>query len=139
MQHHQEPANAQQTFSSSRDLTVWCTIPVLEFMQEAWENMAKHEKFDEVSGAIEVGLENLRKWYRKVDDTNAYFICLGELMLSHLSHLSNSSSFSIKHLIPTSNWHTQKTSGMRITTTLDCIISRQWYVEIYISILHTNL
>jgi hypothetical protein len=46
-------------------------------MQEAWENMANHEKFKDVAAPIEAGLENLRKWYRKVDDTDAYFICLG--------------------------------------------------------------
>jgi hypothetical protein len=73
----QEPANAQQSFSSSKDPTVWRTIPVLEFMQEAWENMAVHKKFEDVQEAIEAGLANIRKWYRKVDDTDAYFICLG--------------------------------------------------------------
>jgi hypothetical protein len=55
----QEPANAQQSFSSSKDPTVWRTIPVLKFMQEAWENMAAHEKFKDVHGAIEVGLANI--------------------------------------------------------------------------------
>src|SRR5580658_3890430 len=74
----QEPANAQQTFSSSRFPTVWRTIPVLEFLQEAWENMASNEKFQVLQAPIEAGLENLRKWYRKVDETDAYFICLGE-------------------------------------------------------------
>jgi hypothetical protein len=73
----QEPANAQQSFSSSKDPTVWRTIPVLEFMQEAWENMAVLKKFEDVREAIEAGLANIRKWYRKVDDTDAYFICLG--------------------------------------------------------------
>ena len=68
----------QQTFSSSRDPMVWRTIPVLEFLQEAWENMLRHKKFEEVHIPIEAGLANLRKWYRKVDDTNAYFICLGQ-------------------------------------------------------------
>jgi hypothetical protein len=72
----QEPANAQQTFSSSQDPTVWRTIPVLEFMQESWENMAKHNRFQDVTAAIDAGLENIRKWYQKVDDTDAYFICL---------------------------------------------------------------
>jgi hypothetical protein len=73
----QEPANAQQSFSSSKDPTVWRVIPVLEFLQESWENMANNPKFALISHAIKAGLENLCKWYRKVDDTNVYFICLG--------------------------------------------------------------
>lgn len=73
----QEPANAQQTFSSSTDPTVFRTIPVLEFMQEAWENMARVPKFQDFKPALEAGLDNLRKWYRKVNETDVYFICLG--------------------------------------------------------------
>lgn len=30
----QEPANAQQTFSATREPTVWRTIPVFEYLQE---------------------------------------------------------------------------------------------------------
>jgi len=52
-------------------------MPVLEFLQQSWENMANHPKFFEVEDAIRAGLDNLEKWYRKTDDTNAYFICLG--------------------------------------------------------------
>jgi len=72
-----EPAGAQQSFSATREPTVWCTIPVLEYLQETWQNMAVSPRFDGVELAIDAGLNNLRKWYRKTDDTNAYFICLG--------------------------------------------------------------
>ena len=65
-------------FSALRYPTVWQAIPVLEFLQESWTNMAVHPKFSELSGAIEAGLQNLNKWYRKTDDTDVYFICLGE-------------------------------------------------------------
>ena len=54
-------------------------IPVLEFLLQSWENMADLLKFAEVEHAIRKGLENTIKWYRKVDDTDAYFICLGTL------------------------------------------------------------
>src|SRR4051794_9322814 len=74
----QEPANAQQSFSLSQEPTVWWTIPVLEFLQQSWENMAAVPRFGELAGAIHNGLENLEKWYRKTDDTNVYFICLGK-------------------------------------------------------------
>ena len=53
-------------------------------MQEAWENMAKHDRFERVHAAIDAGLENLQKWYRKVDDTDAYFISLGSSSFVHL-------------------------------------------------------
>ena len=38
--------------------------------------MANHPKFSEVEGSIYKGIENLDKWYNKVNDTDAYFICL---------------------------------------------------------------
>ena len=40
--------------------------------------MAGTAKFSELQDAIEAGLENLRKWYRRTDDTDVYFICLGK-------------------------------------------------------------
>jgi hypothetical protein len=39
--------------------------------------MSKLPKFDEMSHAINAGINNLDKWYRKIDDTDVYFICLG--------------------------------------------------------------
>ena len=33
-------------------------------------------KFSEIAPAIRSGLDNLEKWYRKTDQTDAYFICL---------------------------------------------------------------
>lgn len=74
----QEPATATQSFSSSRYPTVSRTIPVLEFLQQSWENMAKLPKFREMRKPIEAGLENLKKWYCRVDDTDVYFVCLGK-------------------------------------------------------------
>src|SRR3954454_1567176 len=76
----QEPANATQSFSSSSHPTVSRTIPVLEYMQTVWENMANDPKFQVVEDAIQAGLKNLGKWYQKVDDTDVYFICLGMLL-----------------------------------------------------------
>jgi hypothetical protein len=71
---------AKQTFSSARAPTVLRTIPVLEFLLQSWENMAELPKFSEVEHAIRKGLENINKWYRKVNNTDAYFICLGTLV-----------------------------------------------------------
>jgi hypothetical protein len=82
----QEPATAKQTFSSSSEPTVWRTIPVLEFLLQSWENMAELPKISELKPALHKGLANINKWYRKVNDTDAYFICLGTVAL-HLSLL----------------------------------------------------
>lgn len=41
--------------------------------------MSRHSKFSgEVEEAIDAGLKNLDKWYNKTDDTDVYFVCLGE-------------------------------------------------------------
>src|SRR5882757_4984012 len=73
----QEPASATQSFSSSRDPTVWRVIPILEFLIKTWENMAEESQYGVVHDALNKGLENLNKWYKKTDDSGAYFICLG--------------------------------------------------------------
>lgn len=75
--HYQEPANAQQSFSATREPTVWRAIPVLEFLQQTWQNMAGSSKFADFATAIDCGIDNLRKWYHKIDETDVYFICLG--------------------------------------------------------------
>jgi len=68
----------QQTFSKERTPTVWRIIPSLEFLIKRWESMAEQPKFRDVKDAITNGVDNLKKWYRKVDHTSAaYFICLG--------------------------------------------------------------
>ena len=66
---------------------MFCPIPVLEYLQESWGNMANHLKFAEVEGLLHKGIENLEKWYHKVNDTYAYFICLGLLNLSLVSNI----------------------------------------------------
>jgi hypothetical protein len=71
-----EPASAKQTFSSSKEPSAFRTIPVLEFLKETWGNMADLPKFSEVKDAIQKGLDSLNKYHGKVNDTDAYFICL---------------------------------------------------------------
>ncbi|KAG2050400.1 hypothetical protein BDR06DRAFT_1011235 [Suillus hirtellus] len=73
----QEPANATQSFSSAKNPTVWRAIPVLEFLQQSWQNMADDEKFSSIADALQAGLENLGKWSHKMDEIDVYFICLG--------------------------------------------------------------
>jgi hypothetical protein len=39
--------------------------------------MAAEPQYDKVYDALTAGLDNLGKWYKKTDDSTAYFICLG--------------------------------------------------------------
>ncbi|KAG2052084.1 hypothetical protein BDR06DRAFT_973269 [Suillus hirtellus] len=57
----QEPANSQQSFSVTWKPTVWCMIPVLEFLQQTWQNMAKSSKFADFLTIINSGINNLCK------------------------------------------------------------------------------
>jgi hypothetical protein len=42
-----------------------------------WGSMVREPRFKDVKLPIQKGIENLQKWYRKVEGTsNAYFICL---------------------------------------------------------------
>ena len=68
---------AQQACSSHSQPTVWCTIPILEFLQERWSDMAASLKYADLFDSITSGLDNIRKWYGKTYDTDAYFLCLG--------------------------------------------------------------
>lgn len=40
--------------------------------------MAASEKFESMAPSITAGLANIYKWYGKTDDTDVYFINLGE-------------------------------------------------------------
>ncbi|KIK40253.1 hypothetical protein CY34DRAFT_13821 [Suillus luteus UH-Slu-Lm8-n1] len=72
----QESANAQQSFSATHEPTVWHTIPVLKFLQQTWQNIARSLKFNDFSTAINSSINNLHKWYHKINETDVYFICL---------------------------------------------------------------
>lgn len=58
-------------------------MPILEQLQSAWEDLASDIRFEEVKSGLESGLENMRKWYRKSDKSNAYFISLGQYVNSN--------------------------------------------------------
>lgn len=70
----QEPATACQSFSAATRPTLLRALPALEFMQEKWEAMSKLRKYAPVADGLKCGLENLRKWYKNMDDTDIYMI-----------------------------------------------------------------
>ncbi|KAG6912098.1 hypothetical protein DXG01_000658, partial [Tephrocybe rancida] len=76
----QEPRDAQAQFSSEKFPTVSKALPILKYLIERWDNFARLAKFEKIAHAIQKGLEKIQKWYNKTDDSNMYFICLGEFM-----------------------------------------------------------
>jgi len=51
--------------------------------------MASEPEFDKLTDAIHGGLDNIRKWYQKIDDSDAYFICLGKPLSELTNNVSN--------------------------------------------------
>jgi hypothetical protein len=43
-----------------------------------WEELLDNEKFEPVHNALRAGIALLEKYYRRADDTNAYFISHGK-------------------------------------------------------------
>ena len=51
--------------------------------------MAVVPRYDKVRDALTEGLDNLTKWYKKTDDSTAYFICLGMIHKNNVLNDSN--------------------------------------------------
>jgi len=51
--------------------------------------MAAVPRYDKVHDALIAGLDNLAKWYKKTDDSTAYFICLGMICKIDDTDVSN--------------------------------------------------
>ncbi|KAJ2912912.1 hypothetical protein MD484_g7496, partial [Candolleomyces efflorescens] len=47
---------------------------LIEKLMTRWEDMAAQARFKPVKAAIEAGLENIVKWYRKTGETPIYFV-----------------------------------------------------------------
>ncbi|KAG1901095.1 ribonuclease H-like domain-containing protein [Suillus fuscotomentosus] len=71
-----EPATAQQSFSSAKHPTAWCTIPTLECLADRWRSMAADVQYTPIADAIQQGLKNIDKYFKKSSESNVYFICL---------------------------------------------------------------
>jgi hypothetical protein len=67
----------QMSFASEAHPSISFAIPFLEFLQTHWEALLEQDEFKPVHHGICAGLSNPTQWYRKLDDTDAYFICLG--------------------------------------------------------------
>jgi len=72
-----EPRNAQSTFSSETEPTLWRAIPILECIQTNWTTFSKLDKFKPLHTAIQKGLKKLEKWYTNIKQSDSYYTCLG--------------------------------------------------------------
>ena len=53
-------------------------FPILERLQSEWEALLDDAEYEPVHHALEAGLKNMQKWYRKTDDTSIYFVSHGK-------------------------------------------------------------
>jgi hypothetical protein len=88
--------------------------------------MAATEKFEDMRDSINAGLDNLEKWYGKTDDTDVYFICLGELL--PIVHSTIFGLTSRQLWTPTLRLHMRKSRGTRKHLAKDSQNSRLWCV-----------
>ncbi|KAG2031016.1 ribonuclease H-like domain-containing protein [Suillus americanus] len=72
----QEPAMAQQSFSSAKHPTTWKTIPTLECLAIQWRSMADDLQYLPIADVIEAGLKNVDKYFKKTSQSDMYSICL---------------------------------------------------------------
>lgn len=67
-------ADLHADLSAQKSPTLQRVYPLIEKLMSQWEQMAKKPKYAPLKHAIQAGLENMYKWYRKTDDSSAYFI-----------------------------------------------------------------
>lgn len=59
---------------------------MLELLMSEWEDRLEDEKYEPVHDALQAGIKLLEKYYRRADDTDAYFIAHGMGHLNFDSH-----------------------------------------------------
>ena len=66
--------------------TCYKVYPLIERLQSQWEQLRDNPKYEPVKHALEAGLKNMSKWYRKTDDTSIYFISHGSSSYSYFTN-----------------------------------------------------
>jgi hypothetical protein len=73
---NQDPHTAIENFGSEKYPTMWKTLGCIEFLQSRWEHSATEARMAPLRTAIQAGLENFGKWYRRMDNTDAHVVAL---------------------------------------------------------------
>ena len=74
---YQIVADTHGELSAHKTSTIHMVFPLIEKVQSDWENHCLNPVYAPVKHALEAGLKNMSKWYRKADDTLIYFISHG--------------------------------------------------------------
>ena len=74
---YQIVADTHGELSAHKTSTIHMVFPLIEKVQSDWENRCLNPVYAPVKHALEAGLKNMSKWYRKADDTLIYFIFHG--------------------------------------------------------------
>jgi hypothetical protein len=83
----------QQQFLPEKKPTLWRAIPTIEQFQMQWEHKRDSPKFKHFRGAIQKGLDKIRKYYSKFDEKPIYILALGMLQY-HLIGLATDHTIS---------------------------------------------
>lgn len=70
-------ADTHGELSAHKTSTIHMVFPLIEKVQSDWEGHCLNAVYAPVKHALEAGLKNMSKWYRKADDTSIYFISHG--------------------------------------------------------------
>ena len=84
-------AETHGELSAHKTPTIHKVFPLLEKVQSRWEAFCNTPEYAPVKHALDAGLENMRKWYRKTDDTSIYFVSHGNVFIVLvIGHMYNS-------------------------------------------------
>ena len=70
--------------SSNTTPTSYKVYPLLGLLQSKWEQLHDNASYAPVKHALEAGLENMKKWNKKMDETSIYFILNGKYIISQV-------------------------------------------------------
>ena len=70
-------ADIHGELSANKTPTIHKVFPLLEKVQSDWESRSNNRMYKLVKPALDAGLKNMSKWYRKTDDMSIYFISHG--------------------------------------------------------------
>ncbi len=81
MSEYQLVANRHNELSVEDSPTCSKVYPLLELLLSDWEDLLEEDEYIPVHDALRAGIAGLEKYYRKADDTSAYFISHGAHLL----------------------------------------------------------
>jgi hypothetical protein len=82
----QVPHMVQQIMSAESMPVLSGAVPSFGIFMTQWEKL--RSKFPELKPLVDVGLEWAEKYYKRMDNTDAYVVAMCELLSSSLSNLN---------------------------------------------------